>query len=58
MPKELFCVLLSHRGKLGVAFADERFEPGRPEADLPRRVLRCSMRKRIRGRWMGVSVEQ
>lgn len=57
MPQELFCILLPHGGKLGVALADERFEPSRSEADLPRRVLRGSMRKRIRGRWMDVSVE-
>lgn len=49
MPKELFCVLLAHRGKLRVTFANERFEPTRPEPSLPWRVFWRRVRKRIQG---------
>lgn len=50
MSKELFCILLSHRSKLCVTFSNERFEPGGLEPNLPRCMLWCRMRKRIRGR--------
>lgn len=58
MSKKLFCILLPHGGKLSVPFANERFKPARFEARLPRGVLWCGVRKRIRGRWRFVSCPQ
>jgi hypothetical protein len=34
MPKELFSILLPHRGEFSMTFADERFEHRWPEAFL------------------------